>query len=378
MAINGTFSLSQYTKNLANWQREEDETTYWESQFLQPLQQEYQSTTRAAQTQSAYDITGAYRNFLNYQTQLAQSNLLGTTQKQLSSTARQQYDIDYASALSDYYATTAKAESAYQTGLEKAYGTLEEEAGKLRDINEAIFSHLEDNYSMYGYTEADLDKMFEYTPTGERRLTDLGKNIMANVLESVDQNKKSETFGRNVFFEDLYRTNRKLYDYAMSDTEKLKNVLAGYSSKEYDYSKYTPEVYDYDLNEPKYTTDWAEHKFAEEKPELYAKTQNLKNKLKDNSSVENVITLYKDISTVKDLLHPVYLGSDGYSYRITDKQLSEKELESYLGLSKKEVEDLQHNTGNGLIQLKDGRYISTIGIIWERSKEPKNLKKYYS
>lgn len=223
----GTYTTSQYTKNLAQWKSDDEEYTYWESQFLNPLKSTYEATEQTAKTTAGYDITGAYKNYLNYQTQLSQSNLLGTSQSKLGEQSKLGYQSAYSSALSDYYKTTAKAYDEYQTGLASAQEEISAIGEKLKSFDELTNEFIAANHGSYGYSQEDIKNMYSKNKLGEDVLTDLGRNVYANILENVD-----EKTGRNVFYDYLKEQDEDLYEFALQNPDMLREVLFGYSSDE--------------------------------------------------------------------------------------------------------------------------------------------------
>ena len=230
----GSYTNSQYTKNLAQWKADDEEYTYWESQFLNPLKSTYEAAEQTAKTTAGYDITNAYKNYLNYQTQLAQSNLLGTSQSKLNESAKSGYESSYATALQDYYKSTASAYKDYQSGLAKAQEEISSIGKNLKSFDEYMNKYVAGNYSSYGYSEEDIKNMYSKNELGEDVLTDLGRNVYANILETIDTDT-----GRNKFYDYLKNEDESLYDFALENPDMLKEVLFGYSSDEAeDKSKY--------------------------------------------------------------------------------------------------------------------------------------------
>lgn len=223
----GSYTNSQYTKNLAQWKADDEEYTYWESQFLNPLKSTYEAAEQTAKTTAGYDITNAYKNYLNYQTQLAQSNLLGTSQSKLNESAKSGYESSYATALQNYYKSTASAYQDYQSGLAKAQEEISSIGKNLKSFDEYMNNFIAGNYGSYGYSEEDIKNMYSKNKLGEDVLTDLGRNVYANVLETIDTDT-----GRNKFYDYLKNEDESLYEFALENPDMLREVLFGYSSDE--------------------------------------------------------------------------------------------------------------------------------------------------
>jgi len=348
----GAYSTSQYARNLSLYKAKEDKLTYWEN-LLQPAASQYQAELQSANLQKGYDITGAYQNFLNYQTQLATSNLLGTSKNKLASEAESAYESSYAKALSDYYKSIESSTSTYNKAVEKSRESLYEEAANLKSIDERLKSYIEDNYENLGYTSEDISNMFQRKSTGEMELTDLGKNIYASVLDSIyTSDPKSEYYGKNVFLTDLSTTDSKLYDYAVENQEKLRQVLAGYSEKDYDYTKYTPDKYDYEIN------------MSKEDENYYKEKLNLD--VVGKSSLDR----YGNLNWLKNLFYTddygtIYFNNNRYDSKSL-KANEAKELLKKANIKTDKIKDLPQDT---IFQVDGGYYIRHGDLIYSLGKK---------
>lgn len=217
---------------IANWKKEQDEKTYWESQFLEPLQTQYQKEEKTARTQAQYDISSAYANYLNYQRQLASSNLLGTTQAGLSKQAESSYASSYGKAQSSYLSTVQGAYDTYSKGLESAEKQLTKEAEQADVIRSEADKYIESKYKDWGYTEDEFKNMYQIDPTtGTYKLTEAGRQLYAKTFDDIDP-----TTGRSTFWEGLRESSPEAYEYAANNYEKLANVIGEYDPNKYDVS----------------------------------------------------------------------------------------------------------------------------------------------
>lgn len=220
---------------IANWKKEQDEKTYWESQFLEPLQTQYQQEEKTARTQAQYDISAAYANYLNYQRQLASSNLLGTTQAGLSKQAESSYASSYGKAQSSYLSAVQGAYDTYSKGLESAEKQLTKEAEQVDTIRSKADEYIESKYKDWGYTDEEFKNMYQIDPTtGTYKLTESGRQLYAKTFDDIDP-----TTGRSAFWEGLRKSSPEAYEYASNNYEKLANVIGEYDPNKYDVSKKT-------------------------------------------------------------------------------------------------------------------------------------------
>lgn len=216
---------------LANWKKQNDEKTYWEEQFLQPLQTEYQQSEKSARATAGYDISNAYSNYLQYQRSLENSSLLGTSQAELGKQAESSYLSSYGKAQSTYASAVNKAYETYKKGVEEAEKTLTTEAENVSGILNKADEYIAANYRNWGYTDDEYNKMYEYTKEGTRKLTETGKRFYAKTFEDINP----ET-GRSDFWEGLRESSPDLYEYASSGNyEKLANIIGEYDPNTYDY-----------------------------------------------------------------------------------------------------------------------------------------------
>ena len=216
---------------LANWKQRNDEKTYWEKQFLQPLETAYQQTEKSARAKAGYDISNAYSNYLQYQRNLENSSLLGTSQAELGKQAESSYLSSYGKAQSEYASSVNKAYDTYKKGVEEAEKTLTNEAENVSKILNQADEYIASNYGNWGYTEDDYKNMYQYTKEGTKKLTEVGKQLYAKTFEDINP----ET-GRSDFWEGIRTSSPELYEYASGGNyEKLANIIGEYDPNTYDY-----------------------------------------------------------------------------------------------------------------------------------------------
>lgn len=216
-------TISDYEQLLAEYKTESDDITYWE-QLLQPAQTTLQTSLTQAQTTAGYDITNAYKNYLQQQRQIQESNLLGTSRQLLGTQSKQTYESAYASAQTGLAQQTATAYEQFQKDYEKTYKSLQQESKYLKSIDEALWDYAVNKNLL---KESEYEKIYSLDKeTGQKTLTDLGKSVYQQILETTDEKGFNE-FGLTL------QDDEELYDYFMRNKEKVKQTLGGYSAKEY-------------------------------------------------------------------------------------------------------------------------------------------------
>lgn len=240
-----TGTLADYQTALAEYQESADSLSYWE-QLLQPSQTQYTTSIQTARQTAGYDITNAYKSYLQQQQAIEGSNLLGTSAKTLQSAAENQYAGSYATAQSQLYSDVGSAYETFQKNYATTYEQLTKEAEYAQQLDEYILKDLENNYENYGFTEEEANKMYSYnTETGQKELTQVGKLIYATALQGVETDTESEYFGLNPILTSLKENNKELYEYYLQNQDRLNKSLFDIESDE-DY-KELAESYKLDL-----------------------------------------------------------------------------------------------------------------------------------
>ena len=225
-----TATRSDYLKSAAAYKSSEDSLSYWE-QLLQPAQQQYQSEQQVASAQAGYDITSAYKNYLSQQQAIGSGNLLGTTQKELGKQAKSQYESSYSQAQSNLYSNLAQAQANYQKNYQTAYEQLEQTGKSLEEADVAILNYIQDYGVKLGYTEEELQNMYAVNPTtGQRELTDFGKNIYATAFDfggREDSNPDNVIPSLRQYLAE--RGDTDVIDYIYQNRDLVTQSLAGFS-----------------------------------------------------------------------------------------------------------------------------------------------------
>ena len=221
--------ISDFQRALGETSTTQANINYWE-ELLQPAQQTYEQTAKQAQVSSGYDITNAYKQYLSQQRGIEGSGLLDTSKSQFSNLAKNQYQTSYAKSKSTLAGNLASAYEQYTKDYQTAYEQLQKEA----DYTKTIYETALDIASGYAkddrYTEEELNNMYALNPsTGRYELTDIGKVILGDVFESVD-----ETTDKNVLAQTLRETDEDLYQYYLENKNRVTEALAGYRNT-YDY-----------------------------------------------------------------------------------------------------------------------------------------------
>ncbi len=230
--------ISDFQKSLSETSTNQSNVGYWE-ELLQPAQQTYEQTTEQAQLASGYDITNAYKQYLSQQRGIEGSSLLDASKSEFKNLSKSQYQSSYAQSQSTLMSNLASAYEQYTKDYQKAYEQLQKESEYTKSIYENALeiasSYSEDNR----YTEEELNNMYALnTSTGKYELTDIGKIILGDVFESVD-----ETTNQNVLAKTLKETDEDLYQYYLENKSRVTEALAGYKGT-YDYETGKEEYYD--------------------------------------------------------------------------------------------------------------------------------------
>lgn len=283
-----TATRSDYLRAAAAYKSSEDSLSYWE-QLLQPAQQQYQSAQQVASAQAGYDITSAYKNYLSQQQAIGSSNLLGVTQKELGSQAKSQYSSAYSQAQSNLYSNLAQAQSEYQTNYQTAYKQLEETSKSLEEADVAILNYIQDYGVKLGYTEEELQNMYAVNPTtGQRELTDFGKNIYATAFDfggREDSNPDNVIPSLRQYLAE--RGDTDVIDYIYQNRDLVTQTLAGFSGTQ-----------DYDTTRKSLQYEKIK-KTLENRNVVAEKAKQIGGSLDYQTKIGDVIEDYKFVKTVK-------------------------------------------------------------------------------
>lgn len=221
--------ISDFQRALGETSTTQANINYWE-ELLQPAQQTYEQTAKQAQVSSGYDITNAYKQYLSQQRGIEGSGLLDTSKSEFSNLAKNQYQTSYAQSQSTLAGNLASAYEQYTKDYQTAYEQLQKEADYTKTIYETALDIASGYTKDDRYTEEELNNMYALNPsTGRYELTDMGKVILGDVFESVD-----ETTDKNVLAQTLRETDEDLYQYYLENKNRVTEALAGYKGT-YDY-----------------------------------------------------------------------------------------------------------------------------------------------
>lgn len=220
---------SDFQKALSETSTQQSDISYWE-ELLQPAQQTYEQTTKQAELSSGYDITNAYKQYLSQQRGIESSSLLDTSKSAFTDLAKSQYQSSYAQSKSTLASNLASAYEQYTKDYQTAYEQLQKEGDYTRSIYETALDIASGYTKGNRYTKEELESMYAINPSsGRYELTDMGKVILGDVFESVD-----ETTQQNVLAQTLRETDEDLYQYYLENKSRVTEALAGYKNT-YDY-----------------------------------------------------------------------------------------------------------------------------------------------
>lgn len=224
---------SDYQQALASYTDEQSNISYWE-QLLQPAELTLQASQTQAETKAGYDITSAYKSYLQQQRTINDSALLGTSKNALTSQAREGYESLYNQAQSALSTSLASAYEQYSKDYQSAYKTLGETATQVKNLQSKLFDYLETNYAKYGVTEKELYDMYKMNPNSQQfEQTELGSAIIQKMLESTELLDEKNDIRGNAFLTELKQSDPNLYNFFMENRDMMTTLLADYTSKDY-------------------------------------------------------------------------------------------------------------------------------------------------
>lgn len=203
----------------------------------------YETQSQAITSSANYDISQAYKNYLDAQRNISQNMSLATSVREnISESLKSQYE--------QQYALTKAEEASELTELTTAYNKdVSEQQDKLLKYGEKLNKLERSMYEAAGIT--DLDSIFTNvgagglgyyeTKDGETRLTTRGQQFIDKVLNAgIDMGDGNVT----QFADYLYETDPELYEFYTQNLGDVRSLIGGLTPDDmrYDENEYDEKI----------------------------------------------------------------------------------------------------------------------------------------
>ena len=205
----------------------------WTRTFLEPLNQQVESTAQAYQASANYDITQAYQNYKKQQLALMGSNLTAGKKEDYSSSLSSAFQQSAFQTKQKLASDLSDLSTQYNKALSSEYASLEKYATQMQELEEAVFTRAGVNR-----TQAEQAGWYDFDrETNQYSINDVGKANISRVLYDVmkDESGSAKTFG-----DWLYDYNPDLYNFYATNRADVNELLLGENRalSNYDKDKY--------------------------------------------------------------------------------------------------------------------------------------------
>ena len=205
----------------------------WTRAFLEPLNQQVESTAQAYQASANYDITQAYQNYKKQQLAVMGSNLTAGKKEDYSSALSSAFQQSAFQTKQKLASNLSDLSTQYNKALSSEYASLEKYATQMQELEEAVFARAGVNR-----TQAEQAGWYDFDrETNQYSINDVGKANISRVLYDVmkDESGSAKTFG-----DWLYDYNPELYNFYATNRADVNELLLGEnrSLSKYDKDKY--------------------------------------------------------------------------------------------------------------------------------------------
>ena len=246
---------SEYERELADVYDYKTRIADWEnalSGLKNTYETAYESDASGVKKQAAYDISQAYENYKKTQLNVLQNQYLTSGSKaavlsEMGSDYSDKTRLVRAQETSQLGKLQQQYESEYHKAYENTYEkarkdvedfekTISEEAGKIEDIERAIYEYMGTDFTTAHDESAGLYKLNK--ETGAYELTTQGRDFFAKALLQANQvvtetEEASDAMAAQHFADYLYETDKDLYDYFVANRGLVGSLVGGISQEDW-------------------------------------------------------------------------------------------------------------------------------------------------
>lgn len=289
-----TGTASDYAALIKEYQTKQAGVKKWEELFLQP----YQTAAEQVQTQTQYDISGAFANYKRAQLNTMQATQLGSGFKeQIASDLKSQYSSAYSQLRQEEAGALGEIQTSYLKTLAQQEENLMKQGEKFAALENKMFDFAgitqKQAESAYGAELGDEGTglgYFEPAGDGTYNITERGMNFYDRLLNLGLSTGEKDSEGNEIYksFRDylLEQEETELFDFYTQNYDVIKQLTGGLKSGDVSYSKQdvmTKDILDWSSEYKDYIKA-TEFESIEKKHEYLS---SVKNTIDDINSISN-------------------------------------------------------------------------------------------